>query len=148
MQQGYPIVYMDKSGFEAETIRPYGYWPIGKPCLDSYNWLAKKRDNVIGALYKKRLFALEYVYKNVNWKVMYDWCKYTLIPSLKTKCVIIVDMSEDQAKYCFARAQDESCARVTRFHINKPIRKLLNRYGRRILWLPPYSPDLNPIEKK
>ena len=32
---------MDESGFEAETIRPYGYTPIGKPCIDSYNWQAK-----------------------------------------------------------------------------------------------------------
>uniref|UniRef100_UPI00338D840D transposase n=1 Tax=uncultured Psychrobacter sp. TaxID=259303 RepID=UPI00338D840D len=36
----------------------------------------------------------------------------------------------------------------TRFHKNKRIKKLLNRHGHRILWLPPYSPDLNPIEKK
>ena len=40
---------MDESGFGAETIRPYGYAPIGKPCIDSYNWQAKKRTNVIGA---------------------------------------------------------------------------------------------------
>ena len=80
---------MDESGFEAETIRPYGYAPIGKPCIDSYNWQGKKRTNVIGALYEKMLFALDY-FKH----------------------------------------------------------KLLNRHGHRILWLPPYSPDLNPIEKK
>ena len=59
-----------------------------------------------------------------------------------------MDMSEDKAKHCFARAQGESCARVTRFHKNKRIRKLLNRYGHHILWPPPYSPDFNPIEKK
>jgi hypothetical protein len=35
-------MYMDESGFEAETIRPYGYAPIGKLCIDSYNWQAKK----------------------------------------------------------------------------------------------------------
>ncbi|WP_201578132.1 hypothetical protein [Psychrobacter immobilis] len=35
-QQGYPIVYMDESGFEAKTIRSHGYAPIGKPCIDSY----------------------------------------------------------------------------------------------------------------
>ncbi|AAZ18027.1 hypothetical protein Psyc_0154 [Psychrobacter arcticus 273-4] len=71
---------MDESGFEAETIRPYGYATIGKPCIDRYNWQAKKHTNVIGALYKKMLCALEYVDKNVNWEVMYDWCKYTLNP--------------------------------------------------------------------
>ena len=32
------------------------------------------------------------------------------------------------------------------FH--KRVKRLLNRHGHCILWLPPYSPDLNPIEKK
>ena len=111
MVQGFAIAYMDESGFESEPLRPFGYAPIGKPCID-----------------------------------FYDWCKYTLIPSLKTKCVIVMDMSEDKAKHCFARVQGESCARVTSFH--KRVQKLLNRHGHRLLFLPPYSPDLNPIEKK
>ena len=128
MQHGYPIVYMDESGFEAETIRPYGYAPIGKPCIDRYNCQPKKRTNVIGALYKKMLFALDYFEQNINGSIFYDWCKQTLIPSLKTKCVIVIDNA--------------------RFHKNKRMQKLLNRHCHRILWLPPYSLDLNPIENK
>ena len=54
---------MDESGFESETLRPFGYAPIGKPCIDSYNWQGKKRTNVIGALYEKALFALDYFEK-------------------------------------------------------------------------------------
>ena len=129
-QQGYPIVYMDESGFESETIRPCGYAPIGTPCIDSYNWQAKKRTNVIGALYEKMLFALDYFEQNINGNIFYDWCrcKSTLILSLKTECMIVMDNA--------------------RFHKSKRIQKLLNRHGHRILWLPPYSPDLNPIEKK
>ena len=119
---------MDESGFESQIIRPHGYAPIGKPCIDSYNWQGKKRTNVIGALYKKMLFALDYFEHNINSGIFYDWCKHTLIPSLKTKCVIVMDNA--------------------RFHKSSRIQKLLNRHGHRILWLPPYSPDLNPIEKK
>ena len=120
--QGFAIVYMDESGFEAETLRPYGYAPIGKPCLDSYNWQAKKRTNVIGALYEKVLFALDTFKENINGKIFYDWCKDTLIPSLKRKCVIVMDNAS--------------------FH--KRVQRLLNRHGHRLLFLPPYSPDLNP----
>ena len=112
----------------SETVRTCGYAPIGKPCIDRYNWQGKKRTNVIGALYQKMLFALDYFKHNINSSIFYDWCKYTLIPSLKTKCVIVMDNA--------------------RFHKSKRIQKLLNRHGHRILWLPPYSPDLNPIEKK
>ena len=115
---------MDESGFEHETIRSHGYAPIGKPCIDSYNWQGKKRTNVIGALYEKMLFALDYFETNINSSIFYNWCKQTLIPNLKTKCVIVMDNA--------------------RFHKSKRIQKLLNRHGHRILWLPPYSPDLNP----
>ena len=125
MQQGYPIVYMDESGFEAETIRSHGYTLIGTPCIDSYNWQAKKRTNVIGALYEKMLFALDYFETNINGDIFYNWCKFTLIPSLKAKCVIVMDNAS--------------------FH--KRVQRLLNRHGHRLLFLPPYSPDLNPIEK-
>ena len=79
-------------------------------------------------LYKEMLFALDYFEQNINSSILYDWCKYTLIPSPKRKCVIVMDNA--------------------RFHNSKRIQELLNRYGHRILWRPPYSPDLNAIEKK
>ena len=75
---------------------------------------------------KKALFALDYFEKNINGDIFYNWCKDTLIPSLKTKCVIVMDNAS--------------------FH--KRVQRLLNRHGHRLLFLPPYSPDLNPIEKK
>ena len=125
MQQGYPIVYLDEGCFEAKTIRPYVYAPIGKPCIDRYSWQAKKRTNIIGALYEKMLFAADYFEQNINGNIFYDCCKFILIASLKTKCVIVID---------------NAC-----FHKSKRIQKLLNRYGHRILWLPTYNPDLNPI---
>lgn len=119
---------MDESGFEQEIIRPYGYSLKGQPCIDTFNWQPKKRTNVIGALYNKTLFAIEYFNQNINWECVYNWCKKTLIPSLKTKCVVVMDNAS--------------------FHKNKRIQKLLNRHRHRLLFLPPYSPDLNPIEKK
>jgi len=103
MIQDYPIVYMDESGFDAETIRPYGYAPIGKPCIDRYNWQDKKRTNVIGALYERVLFALDYFEKNINREVFYHWCKHTLSPSLKSKYVIVMDMSKDKELLCARR---------------------------------------------
>ena len=117
---------MDESGFESETMRPRGYAPIGTPCIDSYNWQAKKRTNVIGALSDKTLFAIQCYESNINGQIFYDWCKNTLIPSLKKKSVIVMDNAS--------------------FH--KKVKRLLNRHGHRLLFLPPYSPDLNPIEKK
>ena len=119
-------MYIDESGFEEEVIRPFGYSAIGEPCIDSYNWQARNRTNVIGALYDKTLFAIEYFKENVNAKVFRSWCKTSLIPRLKTNRVIVMDNAS--------------------FH--KKVARLFNRHGHRVLFLPPYSPDLNPIEKK
>ncbi|WP_318779531.1 transposase, partial [Psychrobacter sp. FME13] len=47
-----------------------------------------------------------------NSSIFYNWCKQTLIPSLKTKCVIVMDNAK--------------------FHKSKRIQKLLNRHGHRI----------------
>ena len=124
--QGFAIVYMVESGFESETVRPCGYAPIGSPCIDSYNWQANDRTNVIDALYGKMLFALDCLKTKINKEVFYHWCKVTLIPKLKKKCVIVMDNAS----------------------LHKRVQRLLNRHGHRLLFLPPYSPDLNPIEKK
>ncbi|MGP5061127.1 hypothetical protein ACTXMF_01120 [Psychrobacter celer] len=43
---------MDESGFEQEVIRAFGYTPVGKPCIDIYNYQKTKRTNVIGALFQ------------------------------------------------------------------------------------------------
>lgn len=127
-RRGYPIIYMDESGFEQEVLRAFGYALIGKPCIDKYNWQQKNKTNVIGALHNKTLFAVDSFNHNVNWETVYSWFKEILIPKLNRKCVVVMDNA--------------------RFHKNKRIKKLLNRHGHRILWLPPYSPDLNPIEHK
>ncbi len=34
------------------------------------------------------------------------------------------------------------------FHKRSDTQKLLEQHGHHILWLPPYSPDLNPIDER
>ena len=48
-KEGKNIVYLDESGFEKDTLRHYGYAKIGTRCVDSFDWQAKGRTNVIGA---------------------------------------------------------------------------------------------------
>ena len=108
----YPIVYMDESWFEQYTLRPYGYAPIGERCLPTYNWQSEKRPNAIGALYENTLFAIGYFEQNINTDCVHNWCKNKLIPSIKHKCVIIMDNAS--------------------FHKPERIQKLLNRHGNRL----------------
>lgn len=55
------------------------------------------------------------------------WLKNFLIPELKAGQVVIMDNAT--------------------FHKSKETQELIKKSGCRILFLPPYSPDLNPIEK-
>ena len=66
---------------------------------------------------------------------------------LNAKKIGYLDITDIKRFANFASVQD-LLPKNARFHKNKRIQNLLNRHGHCILWLPPYSPDLNPIEKK
>ena len=55
------------------------------------------------------------------------WFTYYLCPKLPENCVVIMDNA--------------------RFHRKKQLRDIAEVFGFRIIFLPPYSPDKNPIEK-
>jgi transposase len=63
----------------------------------------------------------------VNSDVFYFWVDQFLLPELPSNSVIVMDNAA--------------------FHKRPDIQDLLSQHGHQILWLPPYSPDLNPIEK-
>lgn len=55
-----------------------------------------------------------------------NWLKDFLVPELKAGRVVIMDNAS--------------------FHKSQKTRELIEEAGCRLLFLPPYSPDLNPIE--
>lgn len=63
----------------------------------------------------------------VNSDVFHFWVDKFLLPELPSNSVIVMDNAA--------------------FHKRQDIQDLLAQHGHQILWLPPYSPDLNPIEK-
>lgn len=87
----------------------------------------KSQTNAIGAIYQGQLFAVGLFDCRVNSDVFHFWVKTFLIPELPEHSVVVMDNAS--------------------FHKREDIQELLTRHGHQILWLPPYSPDLNPIEK-
>lgn len=65
---------------------------------------------------------------NINADVFYSWVTQELLESLDEKTVIVMDNAT--------------------FHKRDDTRKAIESSGHILLFLPPYSPDLNPIEKK
>lgn len=121
------IVYLDESGFKSNDHRPYGYASRGKVCLGQYNWQLKNQTNAIGALVDDRLFAVGLFDCNINSDIFHGWVQEVLIPELPKESVVVMDNAT--------------------FHKRQDTQELLESHGHQILWLPPYSPDFNPIEK-
>ncbi len=108
--------------------RTHGYTPIGERCVGRHDWHAKGRTNVIGALLGASLLTVMLVTGSVNADVFFAWLEQDLLPKLSQQSVIVMDNAS--------------------FHKRLDSQHLIELAGHSILFLPPYSPDLNPIEHK
>ncbi len=122
------IVYIDESGFAHDMPRTHGYSSKGKRCYGTHDWGSKGRTNAIGALVGQSLIAVGLIFGSVNTEVFTCWTRQILLPNLREKSVIVMDNAS--------------------FHKGKEMKELIEDAGHTLLYLPPYSPDLNPIEKK
>jgi transposase len=108
--------------------RRHGYAAAGQRCYGLHDWHAKGRTNVIGALIGKLLLTVSLFTTNVNADVFYEWTTQDLLPKLPAKSVVVMDNAT--------------------FHKRKDIKMAISNAGHTIDFLPAYSPDLNPIEKR
>ena len=122
------MVYLDESGFRRDWVRNYGYAIKGKPCVVEHDWHGKNQVNAIGAWHKdKHLFAVGLFEQGINGTVFQTWVEKVLLPQLPCNSVVVMDNAP--------------------FHKRAAVIRLLEDEGHTVLWLPPYSPDFNPIEK-
>ena len=122
-----PIIWVDESWFAHDVYRPFGYSRIGKLCYGKKDWEAKGRTNVIGALLGKRLLCSYLINCNVDSDVFHAWITQQLLPVVPKNAVIIMDNAS--------------------FHKRKDTQQAIADAGFILEFLPPYSPQLNPIEK-
>lgn len=85
--------------------------------------------NVIGALLGSVLLTVSLFETTVNTAVFNAWVIQDLLPKLPQNSVVVMDNAT------FHKGQDM-------------VNALQNRGHHTLLYLPPYSPDLNPIEQK
>lgn len=108
--------------------RRRGYAPIGKRCFGTQDWNAKGRTNVIGALLGVCLLTVTLFTGSINSDVFFAWLTQDLLPKLPKNSVIVMDNAA--------------------FHKRIDIQQAIADAGHILEYLPPYSPDLNPIERK
>jgi len=108
--------------------RTHGYARIGQRCFGTHNWGAKGRTNVIGALVNGALLTVSLFKTTINTSIFNAWIGQDLIPKLPERSVVVMDNAA--------------------FHKSKDMKKALEEKGHTLEYLPTYSPDLNPIERK
>lgn len=126
--KGRQIIYLDESGFAHDMPRTHGYTPRGERCYGQQDWQARGRTNVIGALNAGILSAVCLCLFNIDSEVFHSWVVNSLLPSVREPSVIVMDNAS--------------------FHQRRDTQEAIRQAGHILEYLPPYSPDLNPIEHK
>ena len=120
------IVYVDERGVTEYYSREYGLAPKGEKVYGEVSGKRYKRLNIVSAQcggVKIAPFVYNWGTKAAWFEVWFEWY---LCPSLSHGKVIIMDNAM--------------------FHRKAVLERIASIYNQRIIWLPPYSPDLNHIE--
>lgn len=125
---GKNIVYLDESGFAVDMPRTHGYSWKGSRCYGEQDWHAKGRINAIGAIIGLELLTVCLFNANINSDIFFAWLTQDLIPKLPKESVVVMDNAS--------------------FHKRSDMTRAIANAGHIVEYLPPYSPDLNPIEHK
>ena len=109
--------------------KEYGWETKGVRLLDEKlgNKANRERITIIAGLLNKRIVAPCRLEGYTNTETFNTWVRENLLPELKPNNIIIMDNAS--------------------FHKNQRTKELIESKGCILLYLPPYSPDFNPIEK-
>lgn len=119
-------MYVDECGVEEGLQREYGYCLRGKRLPGECSGNRGKRESVIAGLCQGRILAPWIFTGYCDTEVVLHWLKQELVPQLKPGMTIIWDNAS--------------------FHKRKDLQEAIEQAGCQLLFLPTYSPDLNPIE--
>ena len=119
-------MYVDESGINSYLQREYARAPRGEKVEDVKRGIKFERVNILGALCGGEYFGIKCYKHTTDCYHFETWFKECLLNELPKGYTVIMDNAT--------------------FHRKTILRKLA-RGKVRLLFLPPYSPDYNPIEK-
>ncbi len=121
------IVYVDEAGMDNRDNYAYGWNERGQRFHALKSGRRQGRVNMIAALCQRHLLAPFTVEGACNRAVFETWLEACLLPVLEPGQVVVMDNAT--------------------FHKGGRIEQLIEEAGCQLLYLPPYSPDLNQIER-
>ena len=120
------LYYLDECGVDHRLYREFGRAPKGERIYQAVAGKRRERTSVIAASQNGKLVAPLVFQGSCNTEVVDVYFKQVLLPELPPGSVIVLDNA--------------------RFHQSSTTQRLVAAAGCQWLFLPAYSPDLNPIE--
>lgn len=121
------LVYIDESGIEMTICKDRGWGKKSEKLVAKKSGKYYERTNIIAGLVNNESIAPMVFNGSCNTDLFNNWVEHFLIKELKAGQVVIMDNAS--------------------FHKSQKTKELIESVGCRVIFLPPYSPDLNPIEK-
>ena len=120
------LVFIDETWVKTNMTRPRGRAPRGERLLDKVPHGHWKTTTFLAALRCTGLTAPLVIDGGINGPLFLAWVKQELVPTLNEGDIVVMDNLSS--------------------HKVPGVREAIAAAGARVLFLPPYSPDLNPIE--
>jgi transposase len=121
------LVFIDESGASTKMTRLYGRCARGKRLVCAVPHGHWKTTTFLGALRHDGITAPCVVDGPINGETFLAWVEQLLVPTLQRGDIVVMDNLSS--------------------HKVKGIREAIEATGASLRYLPPYSPDLNPIEQ-
>lgn len=121
------LVFLDESGVNTNLTRLYGRALSSQRAVDHAPLNTPQTTTVLSSIRLNGEKAFTTYHGGTTGERFVQYLKETLLPTLKPGDIVVMDNM--------------------RSHHVKAVREVLEEKGMKVLYLPPYSPDLNPIEK-
>ncbi|MBL8259850.1 MAG: IS630 family transposase [Candidatus Competibacteraceae bacterium] len=126
-RRGAVLVYVDESGFARSVTRRHGRALRGQKVYGVCCGRSRPRTSLLAARIEGQGFDCPVLFEGTCTAAVFNrWLETWLVPRLTAHHVVILDNAA--------------------FHQSATTRILIEQTGARLLFLPSYSPDLNPIE--
>src|SRR4249919_3965587 len=121
------LVFIDETWVKTNLTRMYGRAPRGKRLIDAVPHGHWKTTTFIGALRCDAVTAVGVIDGPINGELFLAYVEQVLVPTLRPGDVVIMDN--------------------LRSHKVAGVCEAIEGAGAKLMFIPPYSPDLNPIEQ-
>lgn len=121
------MIYIDESGVDTFLVREYARDIRGEVVFGRHSGKRFARESFIADL-KNKHFIAAFCYQGTMDTVLFNfWLVNFLLPSISKGDVIVMDNAA--------------------FHQSEKTKEMIEEAGCELIFLPTYSPDLDPIEK-